>query len=312
MPGHPLRVGTRGSPLARAQTETVCAALRARWPDQPLAVVPITTQGDVIADRPLAAIGGNGVFVTAIEEALGAGRIDLAVHSAKDLPSTLPGGMRLAAILARADARDVLVSRTGPLTALPPGARVGTGSPRRACQLRALRPDLVIADIRGNVDTRLRKLAAGEYDAVVLAGAGLVRLGRTDVITEWLPPTLMVPAPGQGALAVEVRADDAGTAALLAPLDDAATRAAVTAERGFLAALHAGCASAVAAHAVLVDGRLSLRGLIGAPDGRRVQDVAGGPPGEAATIGVTLAMRLLAQGGGALLADGRGDAGGRE
>jgi hydroxymethylbilane synthase len=200
-------IGTRGSALALAQTEQVSRALRAVHPGLQVEVRRISTRGDRITDRPLAELGRNGVFVSDIESALRDGSIDLAVHSAKDLPSRLAPDMRLAAFLAREDPRDVLVSRGGPLAALPRGARVGTSSPRRAAQLRAVRPDLTLADVRGNVDTRLRRLAAGEYDALVLAGAGLVRLARAAEITEWLEPAVMIPAVGQGALAVEVRAD---------------------------------------------------------------------------------------------------------
>ena len=297
-----LTIGTRGSPLALAQTDLVRAALLAAHPSIAVEVARITTRGDVLLDQPLAAIGDKGLFVGEIEAALRAGRIDLAVHSAKDLPSDLPADMHLGAFLPRADARDVLVSRAGILEDLPPGARVGTSSPRRACQLRALRPDLVIQDVRGNVDTRLRKLAAGEYDALVLAAAGLERLGLAHVVTEWLAPTTMLPAVGQGALAVEVRAADPDLATLLALLDDGATRATVTAERGFLAALGAGCAAAVAAHATLAGDTLTLIGMIGAPDGRLVRGIQRGDAGDASALGADLATALLAAGGAALLA----------
>jgi hydroxymethylbilane synthase len=300
-----LTIGTRASKLALAQTALVQAALQSQHPHLAVAIAPITTKGDMLLDRPLAAIGDKGLFIAEIEAAVRAGRIDLAVHSAKDLPSERPADMRIGAYLPRADARDVLVSRAGGLHDLPPGARVGTSSPRRACQVRALRPDLVLADVRGNVDTRLRKLAAGEYDALVLAAAGLDRLGLTGVVTEWLHPDEMLPAVGQGALAVEVRADDSEVAALLTALDDPPTRTAVTAERGFLAALGAGCTAAVAAYATVTEGALRLTGLIGAPDGRLVRGTEHGDGATAPEIGARLAAALLRQGGAALLEAGQ-------
>ncbi|MGN6698707.1 MAG: hydroxymethylbilane synthase [Thermomicrobiales bacterium] len=301
-------IGTRGSKLALAQTELVRAALLARYPALTISVARITTQGDAVIDRPLAAIGGKGLFVTEIEAALRDGRIDLAVHSAKDLPSTLPDDLTIAAIPARADARDVLVARDGAvLRDLPPRACVGTSSPRRACQLRALRPDLTIADVRGNVDTRLRKLAEGQYDAIALAAAGLARLALTGVISEWFAPETMVPAIGQGALAIETRADDADLAALLAPLHDADTAAAVTAERAFLAELGGGCTAAVAAHATIAGDTLTLAGLIGAPDGRLVRDTRASAVVDAARLGATLAASLLAAGGVVLLSEAGDD-----
>jgi hydroxymethylbilane synthase len=297
-----LTVGTRGSALALAQTELVCAALRQRWPHVEIRVERITTTGDARRDVPLGALG-RGAFVSEIEAALRERRVDVAVHSAKDLPSRLAAGLRLAAVLERADARDVLVSRTGAvLRDLPHRARIGTGSPRRACQLRAVRPDLDVVDVRGNVDTRLRKLAAGEFDALVLAAAGLVRLGRADEATEWLDPGVMVPAVAQGAIAVEVRAGDGDVADLVMPLDHAPTAAAVTAERAFLARLGAGCTGAVAAHATAgADGELALVGLIGAPDGRHVRASRTATAAKAEELGDGLAGELLEAGGAALL-----------
>src|SRR5438128_1517510 len=233
-----LVLGTRASKLALAQSEIVRAALLGMFPDLDIRLEPITTKGDTVQDRPLSEIGGNGVFVRQIEAALIAGRIDLAVHSAKDLPSAIPPDTALAAFLPRADARDVLVSRNGEtLAQLPPGARVGTSSPRRMCLLRALRPDLGIEDIRGNVDTRLRKLREGQYDAIVLAAAGLERLGAFDRVTEWLDPAVFIPAVGQGALAVQVRADDEFVLGLVGRLDHQPTSTAVRAERAFLAGI---------------------------------------------------------------------------
>ena len=297
-----LTIGTRSSQLALVQTEGVRAALQAGDPALQIAIQHITTKGDIWLDRPLAAIGDKGLFITEIEEALRAGRIDLAVHSAKDLPSELPPDMKIGAILPRADARDALVSRAGGLCDLPPGARVGTSSPRRACQLRALRPDLVILDVRGNVDTRLRKLTAGDYDALVLAAAGLIRLDRAAVVTEWFAPEVMLPAVGQGALALEIRAADPAVAALVGRLADPAATATVWAERAFLAGIGGGCAAAVGAYATLAAGTLTLTGLIGAADGRQVRGSLQAPVSDAVTLGSQLAADLLAAGGATLLA----------
>ncbi len=308
--GRTITIGTRGSALALVQTEIVRAAILAASPDLTIAVRRITTRGDAILDRSLvdAAVNDKGLFVEEIEAALRDGRIDLAVHSAKDLPSLLPADMTIAAFTERADPRDVLVSAHGTLDMLPEGARVGTSSPRRACQLRAARPDLTVTDIRGNVDTRLRKLAEGRYDAIVLAAAGLLRLGREAAITEWFTPARMLPAVGQGALAIETRADDPAIAALLAPLAHGATMAALEAERAFLAAVSGGCSAVVAAYAEGASGAsgagLRLTGLIGKTDGTQVRDWRAGHPSEAMRLGTELAAALLAQGGAWLLAGG--------
>jgi hydroxymethylbilane synthase len=299
-----VTIGTRGSKLALIQTEIVREALLAQHPGLAVEVLRITTRGDAILDQPLAAaaINDKGLFIGEIESALRDGRIDLAVHSAKDLPSALPPDMTIAAWTSRADPLDALVCRAGTLRDLPSGARVGTSSPRRACQLRALRPDLTVIDIRGNVNTRLAKLASGDYDAIVLAVAGLDRLNLADAITEPFGPETMLPAVGQGALAVEIRADDAATAALLAPLNDPTSAATLRAERAFLAAAEGGCAAAVAAHATLQpDGTLHLAGLIGAPDGRLVRGERSGPATDAADFAADLARDLLTRGGAALL-----------
>ncbi len=304
MATRPLTVGTRGSALALTQTESVVAALRARHPDLQLRVQRITTKGDAMRDVPLAALGGRGVFVDAIEEALRRHGIDLAVHSAKDLPSRVPPDLAIAAFLERADARDVLVSRAGRLDELPPGARVGTSSLRRVSLIHSVRPDIETLDVRGNVDTRLRKLDAGDYDAIMLAAAGLIRLGLEARITEWLPAESMLPSPGQGALAIEVRADDAELHALVRPLAHGPTEAALTAERAFLARLGVGCAAAVGAYATTGrDGQLTLRAMIGAGDGRSVRDQDAGSPSRAAELGQSLAERLLASGGRELVAE---------
>ena len=297
-----LTIGTRGSALAMTQTESVVAALRARHAGLDVRVQRITTTGDVMRDVPLATIGGRGVFVDAIENALRQGEIDLAVHSAKDLPSRIPDDLAIAAFLERADPRDVLVSRAGTLEELPDGARVGTSSLRRVSLIHAVRPDINTLDLRGNVDTRLRKLDAGDYDAIVLAGAGLIRLRLTNRVTEWLPAESFLPSPGQGALAIEVRASDADLQQLCRPLAHAPTEAALAAERAFLAQLGVGCAAAVGAHAT-VDGNdaLTLRAMIGAPDGRSVSGGATDRTDRATELGESLAARLLAAGGRALV-----------
>ena len=303
----PLRVGTRGSALARWQTEHVIRRLQELWPGLPCHMVILRTRGDRQARTPLPRISGKGLFTAELEAALRAGSIHLAVHSLKDLPIEPSEGLMLAAVLAREDPRDVLISRGGyTLDALPPGASVGTSSPRRAAQLLARRPDLRIIDLRGNVDTRVRKALdpEGPYDAIVLARAGLARLSLLEHITQVLPLEVMLPAPGQGALAVQIRADDEATRARVQALDDPATRAAVTAERAFLAALGGGCAIPVAAYAALegTQGPLTLRGRVLSPGGDQVIEVQGSaPPEEAVQLGETLARQALRQGADALL-----------
>ncbi|HEY7067245.1 MAG TPA: hydroxymethylbilane synthase [Chloroflexota bacterium] len=300
-----LRLGTRGSQLALRQAELVRAALLAAHPDLTVDLEIIHTQGDRAADVPLHLLSGQGVFAKAIEEALLDGRVDLAVHSLKDLPSVETPGLEIAAVPPREDARDALVSR-GDLTfaALPHGARVATGSPRRAAQLKAARPDLAIVDVRGNLDTRLRKLQTDGLDALVLAVAGLSRLGLAARIADALPTTLCLPAVGQGALAVQCRADDTATRALLAPLDDAATHAAAQAERALLAALGGGCKVPIAAYAHLHDGELHLDGMVAVPDGSQVlRDSLSAPLAAAAPLGMGLAARLMAAGAGDLLGE---------
>lgn len=261
----PLLLGTRRSELATTQSGHVADMLRARGLEVELVLV--TTEGDTNR-APLSRIGGTGVFVSALRDALLDGSIDLAVHSLKDLPVEQPAGLVVAATPSREDSRDVLVARDGlTLESLPAGARVGTGSPRREAQLRATRPDLDVRELRGNVPTRIATVTDGELDAVVLAGAGIRRLGLTDAVTQWLEPTDMVCAPGQGALAVECRADDAAVRAHLEPLDDPDTRAAVTAERAVLGALEAGCSAPVGAFATVADGELALRTFAGPREG---------------------------------------------
>jgi hydroxymethylbilane synthase len=246
-------LGTRGSRLARAQTAIVLGQLSLLHPETKFTEQLITTTGDVRQDVPLSQIGGQGVFVAELERALLDGRIDIAIHSAKDLPSILTPGLSIAAYLEREDARDAIVSRSGALADLPREARVGTSSPRRTCQLRSLRPDLDLTDLRGNVDTRLAKLDDGQYDAIVLATAGLVRIGMSHRITEHVPVDVMIPMVAQGAIALQVRSDDAAAATVARSLNHAATATAVAAERAFLATLGAGCSAPLAAHAT-VDG----------------------------------------------------------
>ncbi len=260
----------------------------------------ITTTGDRIQDRRLETVGGKGAFLKEIEEALLAREVDLAVHSLKDVPTELPAGLHLVAMLERADPRDVLLSSGPGLRALPAGARIGTTSLRRRAQVLALRPDLAVEDLRGNVDTRIRKLREGLFDAILLARAGLVRLGREGEATEVLEPDLLLPAPGQGAIALECRTDDAATAAAVEPLHHGPTARAVGAERAFLAALHGGCNVPLGAHAIASGGALWLRGLVAREDGSAV--VRGEARGtEPATVGRSLADDLLARGAGELL-----------
>jgi hydroxymethylbilane synthase len=295
-PARTLRVGTRNSALARTQTSQVSGALGV-----PVDIVPIVTEGDRSAEA-LAVIGGTGVFVSALRSALLADVIDVAVHSFKDLPTAPEPGISVGAVPRREDPRDVLVARDGlTLGELPPGARVGTGSPRRAAQLRALGLGLDIVAIRGNVDTRLGKVAGGELDAVVLAFAGLRRLGRGAEATEVLDPIQVLPAPAQGALAVEVRSDDDAALRVVAALDDPDTRAAVRAERALLAELEAGCSAPVGALAEVVDGdsgpEIFLRGSVTAVDGTdAVRLSATGPLADAEGIGRRLAAELIAAG----------------
>lgn len=293
-----IRLGSRASTLALTQTELVLSALQARHPEQAFEVRRISTHGDQVLDRSLTAIGGKGVFVREIEEALLAGEIDLAVHSFKDLPTVQPEGLVVGAVTERADPRDVLAAGPGvALAGLPAGARVGTSSRRRAVQLRSMRPDLAVADIRGNVETRLRKLDGGQYDAIILAAAGLARLGLLGRATQIFDPKVFLPAPGQGALALELRAADAEVAALLAPLDHAPTRAAVAAERALLAGLGGGCDLPIGAYAWLEAGQLALRALSADEAGHIASGEAYGSPDDPCALGRQLAMALLQPGG---------------
>ena len=297
-----LRIATRKSPLALWQTEHVAARLRAAHPGLEVALVPLSTRGDEVLDRSLAAIGGKGLFLKELELAMQRGEADCAVHSLKDVPMELEPGFALPAILARADPADAFVShRYDGIDALPQGARVGTSSLRRQAQLRARRPDLQLLDLRGNVNTRLGRLDAGEYEAIVLACAGLQRLGFDARIRARLSAPDWLPAPAQGAIAIESREGDAAVQALLAALDDAPTRRCVEAERAMNRALHGSCHVPVAAFAQsLPDGRLHLQGLVGdAGNGRLVRAEHAGDAAEA--LGAEVARRLLEGGAGELL-----------
>ncbi len=302
-----IRIATRRSPLALWQANHVAALLRAREPGLEVQLREITTRGDRILEVPLAQVGGKGLFVKEIEDALLAGEAEVAVHSMKDLPAVLAPGLAVGAVPPREDPRDALCSpRWGTLAALPQGARVGTSSLRRAAQLRALRPDLRTEVVRGNVQTRLDK-ASGELDAVVLAYAGLRRLGLAARATQVLEPEEMLPAVAQGALALEARGDDAATLRRLAALDDPETRHRVEAERGFLARIEGGCQVPIAGHATVEGGQVHLRALVASLDGARiVRGERRGPVAAARALGVELAEELLARGAGALLAEAEG------
>jgi len=344
-----IRIGTRGSQLALTQSRWVQACLQQRHPQLAVELVTITTSGDRFAEQPLSAIGGKGLFVKEIEEALRTGAIDCAVHSMKDLPGELAPGLVIAAVPVREDPRDVLITREGlvvlgtcpsvrtdmlsetvattcpeqanpvlseveggerrggpsaggpaALEALPRGARVGTSSLRRMALVRAARADLEVMNLRGNVDTRLRKLACGDVDAIVLASAGLRRLGIEPGGMVFFDPHQFIPAIGQGALAIESRADE--SVALLAPLDDTATRVAVTAERAFLARAGGSCRTPLAANATVDENTLEMRALIASPDGRQVvRGGCRGPVAAAAALGTKLATELLERGGAEIL-----------
>jgi len=293
-----ITVGSRSSDLALWQTRWVIARLQQMRHDVEFRIQRITTRGDVVRDRTLSQVGGKGLFVKEIEAALLAGEIDLAVHSLKDMPTDLPKGLAIGAVTAREDPRDVMVSRLGlGLAELPLGARVGTGSLRRAAQLRACCPDLRVVDLRGNVDTRLRKAMTEEYDAVVLAAAGLLRLGYSDRITEYLSPKVMLPAAGQGALCVEIRTDDEATRTLISIVHDPLTDSAVTAERAFLARMGGGCQVPIAAYGIVNDDELWLRGMVASPDGSRLlRHELRGSWIEPVPLAQALAEEMLAQG----------------
>lgn len=298
-----LRIATRESPLALWQANYVKSALERAHPDLEVLLVPMTTRGDQILNSPLSKIGGKGLFIKELEVALLEDRADIAVHSMKDVPMEFPEGLGLVTICEREDFRDAFVSnRYDSLDDLPQGAVIGSSSLRRQCQLRAHRPDLVIKDLRGNVGTRLSKLDAGDYDAIILASAGLLRLGLPERIKQFLDPELSLPAGGQGAVGIECRLDDAATRALLAPLHHAPTATCVRAERAMNARLQGGCQVPIAALARLDGEQLHLSGLVGTVDGSRIlRSRISGAAHMAEELGETLAEDLLRQGASAIL-----------
>ena len=304
-----LRLGTRTSRLATWQARHVAAALEAAWPGLAVELVPFVTEGDKVLDKPLPEIGGKGLFTVELEAALGAGRIDLAVHSLKDLPTDDPPGLTVGATTEREDPRDAWICPGGHgLDDLPRGATVGTSSLRRGSQLLRRRPDLVVRSIRGNVETRIRKVHEEAYDAGVLALAGLSRLGIEGRAASVLPLDVMLPAPGQAALGVQVRADDGAVREAVGALDHAETRAAVTAERQFLASLGGGCSAPIAAYGTVEGDRLRLRGRVVSLDGARTVEVGAdvayqpdAPGGAGREAGEAAAREALAQGAAALL-----------
>jgi len=293
-----IRIATRKSPLAMWQAEYVRDRLQAIHPGLQVELLGMSTQGDKILDSPLAKIGGKGLFVKELEQRMLEGGADIAVHSMKDVPVDFPEGLHLAVICEREDPRDAFVSNNYKhLDELPQGAKVGTSSLRRQCQLRILRPDLELIDLRGNVNTRLRKLDEGNYDAIILAAAGLIRLGFEERITSYLDTDVSLPAIGQGAVGIECRSDDARVNELLAPLNDPQTRIRVLAERAMNNRLEGGCQVPIAGHATLDGNTLHLRGLVGQPDASEVvRGEISGPASNAELLGVELADDLLSRG----------------
>ena len=298
-----LIFATRPSALARWQTQWVISALQEAYPGLICEEKVITTQGDKVLDRPLPEIGGKGLFTQELENELLSGAVHCAVHSLKDLPVENPAGLTVGCVPPRAEVRDALISKDGyTLETLPPGSVIGTSSLRRAAQILSARPDVTTASLRGNVDTRLRKALEGQCDAIILAGAGLTRLGLDSHVTQWLPLNVMLPAPGQGALAIQCRADDRETLSLLSALEDAPTRLAVIAERQFLLGLGGGCAVPVAAYADLSHETLdiSLTGLVASTDGKQIIKVSGSD-NEPIDLGKQLAREALKQGAAEIL-----------
>ncbi|MEQ3512783.1 hydroxymethylbilane synthase [Pseudoalteromonas sp. BZB3] len=300
-----LRIATRKSALALWQAEFVKAELERFHSDLTVELVPMSTQGDIILDTPLAKIGGKGLFVKELEQAMLDGRADIAVHSMKDVPVEFPEGLELNTICEREDPRDAFVSnKYKSLDELPQGAVVGTSSLRRQCQVRALRPDLDIRDLRGNVNTRLAKLDNGDYDAIILAAAGLLRLEMPERIADFIEPETSLPANGQGAVGIECRSDDERVKALLAPLEHTETRIRVLAERAMNRRLEGGCQVPIGAYALVNGEQVHIRGLVGAVDGSEIlRDEVSGSVENAEQLGVQLAEQLLAQGADKILAD---------
>lgn len=300
-----IRIATRESPLALWQAEYVKARLEAEHPGLVVELVGMTTQGDRILGVPLAKIGGKGLFIKELEQAMLEGRADIAVHSMKDVPMQMPEGFALAAICERGDPRDAFVSNTvACLSDLPEGARVGTSSLRRQCQLRGWRADLEILDLRGNVNTRLAKLDQGEFDAIILACAGLIRLGMRDRIRESINPLQCLPAVGQGAVGIEVREGDTAMLELLKPLHHESTALCVRAERAMNRRLEGGCQVPIAGYAELDGDTLCLRALVGSVDGsRQIEETRSGPASDPEALGLAVAETLLADGAGEILAE---------
>ncbi len=305
-----MRIATRQSKLALWQADHVAERLRAAHPGLEVVLVPMTTQGDRVLDRALAQVGGKGLFVKELEVALAENRADIAVHSMKDVPGELPDGMMLCAFLDRADPRDAFLSQRYPsFGALPKGARVGTSSPRRQCQLKALRPDIETLLLRGNVETRLRKLSEGEFDAIVLASAGLNRLGLASHITELLDTERSIPAVGQGIVGIECRTADARSRELTTALNDRTAELCITAERAFARRLEGSCQSPIAGFAELSGSLLTLRGMVGSMSGDPLfRGQVAGPADSAASLGLNLAERLLNDGADKLLDEMRAEA----
>lgn len=298
-----LRIATRKSALAMWQAEYVKAQLEHFHPSLVVELVPMTTKGDIILDTPLAKVGGKGLFVKELEVAMLENRADIAVHSMKDVPVDFPEGLGLSVICPREDPRDAFVSnKFSSIEQLPQGAVVGTSSLRRQCQLRAMRPDLTIKDLRGNVNTRLRKLDDGEYDAIILAAAGLIRLEMSERIAEYIEPETILPANGQGAVGIECRLDDERIVSLLAPLEDVTTRKRVLAERAMNKKLEGGCQVPIGSYALLDGDELYLRGLVGSADGNTMLTAeVRGASDDYEALGQSLAQQLLDKGADAIL-----------
>ena len=294
----PIKIGTRGSKLALWQANWIKSALTTLYPSHPVELVPIKTKGDKILDVPLATVGGKGLFVKEIEDALLNGRIDLAVHSMKDMPAEIPPGLCIGAVPERENPHDVLISKKGlGLFELEPQAKIGTSSLRRKAQLLYARPDLIVLPLRGNLDTRLKKLKTEDLDAIVLAAAGVKRLGFEKQITEHLDEKIMLPAVGQGALCVEIRQHDPHMEAMVLPLEHQQTRTVITAERAFLHRLEGGCQIPIAGYGKITEDTLTLSGLVADIDGTRViKETVSGTTDTAETLGITLADRLFSRG----------------
>lgn len=298
-----IRLGTRGSALALWQAEWVKSELEIKYPGITVPLTKIKTTGDKILDVPLAQVGGKGLFVKEIEEAMLSNEIDIAVHSMKDVPTFFPDGLHLSCITKREDARDALLTRNKvKFKDLPKGANIGTSSLRRQAQLMHARPDFVIHQLRGNVDTRLRKLKEGQFDAIILAAAGIKRLGLAENVTEYIDPEISLPAIGQGALGIECRVDDRELNDLIAFFNHTDTRTCVTGERALLRRLEGGCQVPIACYGQMKEGRLRLIGLVGSVDGKRIiKDTIEGDPDKAEKLGVTLAEKLLSRGADMIL-----------